>query len=85
MSQADATRPQRFGAVEEAIGLARAISLDVVSPRRYRCARSRRDPHRQGGGRAIAKAVEAGRRLVIVDDRLTPVQQRTWKRPGRPK
>jgi len=68
--------------VEEAVGLARAISLDVrlaeAVPLRQITPATRIG---KGAVERIAKAVEEqGVGLVIVDDRLTPVQQRNLEK-----
>jgi GTP-binding protein HflX len=65
--------------LEEAVGLARAIGVDVVEARSFRL-RAPRPATLLGKGQteeiaAIAKANEAG--LLIVDAALTPVQQKS--------
>jgi len=65
--------------LEEAVGLARAIGIDVVTARTFRL-RAPRPATLLGKGQAeeiaeIAKTNEAG--LLIVDAALTPVQQKS--------
>src|SRR5262249_55664758 len=72
----------RASKLEEAIGLARAIDLDVrvaeAVPLRRQAPATLLG---KGAGERIAQAVKAhGIGLVVIDDRLTPVQQRNLEK-----
>ena len=64
--------------LEESIGLAAAIGLDVIEARHYRV-RSPRAATLLGGGQVdelAALVEEKGAELLIIDGALSPIQQR---------
>src|SRR5690606_6440015 len=79
-ARADARTPE--ARLEEAVGLARAIDLDVVHAETIKVARPRPATLLGTGAIERLKAVisDTGAGLVIIDAPLTPVQQRNLEK-----